>query len=196
MEKFIVPGSVALRLQFEESGDISLLQLSSILYDLTLLHDCIALTTISKYKEYKFSQHFWYREGRPLNPEHMLYVKKISHKSPITLVTAITVTAVAIGIPWVMLQAIDKIRNWKLNSEKLELEVKNLKLDNKQLYIENAKSKVDLESKLSERKAMETFLRITERIEKYKAPVIDAKFYVIGEDENDLPNPPQNKEAV
>ena len=133
----LLQSATGIRLTFEEKkgyaiqgkNKMSMLELSSFLYDFNLLHDCLALTTLPDYKDYYFAQYCWYRKGRPLHKEHQLYVNKINHNSPLELEVIIPIAAAALGMPWVILQAIEKIQNWKLNREKLQLEINNQQLE-------------------------------------------------------------------
>lgn len=179
----IEKGSTALRFRFQQPGELSLLQLSSFLYDFTLLHDCIVLATLAEYKEYLFSQDFLFRGGRPLNPQHTLYLRRISYGSPLELVTAITVAAAVAGIPLLLVQAFEKIHNWKLNRVKLELEVRNQRLATEKLQTNLVRAEVDLETALRKREAMETFNRVLKRIEASDLKVIDVDFYMIDGEE-------------
>ena len=132
---FLFIPSFGLRLTFEENSDfpinkhdaVSILELSSLLYDFNLLHDCVTLTALKDYNDYRFTQYFWYRKGRPLKPEHQLYLNKIHHKSPLMLEVLLPATLAGLTIPWLIIQATEKICNWRLNREKLKLEVENLR---------------------------------------------------------------------
>jgi len=158
----LINSPIILKMKFKESDSTSLLDLSSFFYYFNLLYDFSVIISLYRYKNYKFSQFFWYRKGRPIWKEHQLFLKEIQHKFPLEVVVIIGV----IGAFWALVQAIEKIYNWKINREKLELEVKNLKLDYDQKYMVNQKKYVELDYIIEKREAMKTFSKILTRLER------------------------------
>ena len=61
-----------------------------------------------------------------LPERHPLRVVRIRFESPGLLEIA-TVTSLGIGALWVLLQCVEKIENWRLNREKLKLEIEKLR---------------------------------------------------------------------
>jgi hypothetical protein len=188
--------AIALRLNFKETRPVlTLLDFSSFLYDFTLLHDCAILAVLPNYKEYRFSQYFWYRKGRPLLPEHQLLVRKVSHQSPLLLETVLTATAVTAGAVWAVVQAIDKIKNWRLNRQILTAQLDNLLIDreNKRTELQNNKlqvrlKEIEIEQNLERNEGTHTFAQIVRRIEEHPFEATDAEFIEINEQEVDTSN--------
>jgi hypothetical protein len=144
------PPSIIARFEFEEARYPFLLSVSSLFYDLELAHDLGILVTYMAYDSYKFGQDFWTRTGRPLEAAQRLRTFEIVKQSPLALELIIT----AVGGIWALTQIIDKVANWKLNRNKLELEVaklrqekalKDLEILDRQLTLEEAIQKRDAE---------------------------------------------------
>lgn len=162
----LLPGVTYISFTFEENSNIELnskrlvtiQELSTLLHNIEMLHECISLSAISDYENYRFTRFFWYRNSRKLKEEHQLYLNKINHNSPLGLEVIIPLTAGVLGIPWLLLQAVEKIQNWKLNREKLQLEVKKLRG-------EQLQRDAQLDRILMEKNAWETFNRILQKIE-------------------------------
>lgn len=95
-----------LQLQFVEDKYPLLLDVSSLMYDLVLAHDFGVILTEEEYSDYKFSQYFWYRQGRSIKPYHRIRTSRIIKESPLVLEVVIASTG---GI-WVLLQIIEKFR--------------------------------------------------------------------------------------
>jgi hypothetical protein len=177
----LLDGQSHLKFTFKEKSEIfidgsekiSVLDLSSSLYDLTLLYDCIALAAIPEYREYNFHRFFWFRNGRPVKDEHRLYLEKINQNSPLSLEVIIPLAASSFGVPWLIIQAAEKIKNWGLNRKKLELEVEKLELENDQKRLANLEKKIQLDSILTERGALQTFNRVIARLENDKLIATD-----------------------
>lgn len=113
----------ALELTFDEPSDVLLSDVSALLYDLELSHDFGLLLTVPTYESYTFDRYFWYRNGRPLQVEDRVRAGRISHESP--LFVEIILPTIA-GL-WGLIQIIQKVDTWKLEKEKLELEVRQLR---------------------------------------------------------------------
>jgi len=110
-------------LNFTESPDLLLADVSALLYDLELSHDFAVLLTDADYKSYEFNRYFWLRSGRPLRPDHRVRVGRVAHQSPFFLEVVVPTIA---GI-WGLIQILDAVDTWKLKREKLELEVRKLR---------------------------------------------------------------------
>ena len=120
-----------------------MLSLSSLLYDLELVHD---LSVIVMYDEYDtralVTPFFYYRKGRGIAPEHMVRAAGITKQSPLALEIAVA----AVGAVWAIVQIIEKVSNWSMNREKLRLEVAKLRS-------ETALKRFELDEKFEERLA-------------------------------------------
>jgi hypothetical protein len=130
-----------LRMEFEEAKFPFLLSMSSLLYDIELLHD---VSVILSYPEYEGTRmvapYFFFRNGRPIRPDHMARAAKVVKQSPLTLEVAIA----AVGGLWVLVQIVDKVSNWSLNRKKLRLEIEKLEY-------ETALKQLELADSLTER---------------------------------------------
>lgn len=174
---------VKIKFTFKEDGEyligneakVTIETLSSFLYDLNLLYDCLALALIEQYSDYNFSQFFYYRKGRPLKKEHKLYLNKIDHNSPLRLEVIIPLAASAVGIPWLILQSAQKIRNWKLERRKLEIEVQKAELDLIEKKEKLVNERLDIEEKLLRRDALKTYNNILKRIENHPFFAVDVE---------------------
>jgi hypothetical protein len=101
---------------------------------------------VEDYRDYKFSRYFWYRNGRPIKTDHRLRVRRIAKESPLTIELILAGVSISSGALLMLLQAIEKIQNWRLNREKLKLEVEKLRMEGEKLRLE-------LEQKVKEREA-------------------------------------------
>ena len=183
---------VKIKFFFKEEGEyfigdeakVTIETLSSFLYDLNLLNDCLALALIDEYSNYNFSQFFYYRKGRPLKKEHKLYLNKINHNSPLGLEVIIPLAASAAGIPWLILQSAQKIRNWKLERQKLEIEVQKAELDLNEKKAKLVNEQLDIEEKLLKREALQTYNNILKRIENHPFFAVYVEIEIIEPDNN------------
>jgi len=121
-----------MKLVFEDVKKPYLLDITSLLYDFELIHDFSLLSTAEEYSNYRFSQIFWYRNGRPLKPNHKLRVIRIEKLSPLTVELLIASVVVTSGALWTLAQIIEKVANWKLNRRKLWLEVQKLEREERE----------------------------------------------------------------
>lgn len=183
---------VKIKFSFKEEGEyfigdeakVTIETLSSFLYDLSLLNDCLALALIDEYSNYNFSHFFYYRKGRPLKKEHKLYLNKINHNSPLRLEVIVPLAASAAGIPWLILQSVQKIRNWKLERRKLEIEVQKAELDLNEKKVKLVNEQLDIEEKLLKREALQTYNNILKRIENHPFFAVDVEIEIIEPDNN------------
>jgi len=156
---------IKIRLVFEDEKKPYFLDVSSLFYDFELLHDFSLLLYAEEYHYYRFSQYFWYRRGRPLKDEHRLRALKIIKESPLTVELILSIVAVSSGAIWVIVQAIEKIGNWKLSREKLKLEVEKLRHEKNIRYYDEQKARIEMENKLQERESWDIFNSLLKRLE-------------------------------
>jgi hypothetical protein len=184
---------VKIKFTFKEDGEyfigdeakVTIETLSAFLYDLNLLNDCLALALIAQYSDYNFSQFFYYRKGRPLKKEHKIYLNKINHNSPLGLEVIITLAASAAGIPLLILKSAQKIRNWKLERRKLEIEVQKAELDLNEKKTKLVNEQLDIEKKLLKREALQTYNNILKRIENHPFFAVDVEIEMVEPDNYD-----------
>lgn len=120
----VAPDSGAyVSLLFDEPQDLRALDFSSLVYDIELAHDLSVMSYEGTFPESGDDRFFWYRNSRRLKPEHKLRLGKLSHRSPIF----IEVIAGCIGGALGLIQIFKMIDTWKLEKEKLELEVSKLR---------------------------------------------------------------------
>jgi hypothetical protein len=170
--------------QIGSNSNLPLMDFSSILYDINLLGDCITLASIEKYSNFKFSSNFFYRKGRPIENDHKLYLNSLNRNSPLSIELLIPLAATALGIPWLLLQAFEKIRNWNLNHEKLKLDIEQLKLDNQQKKIDNIERLVQLDEILHARGANKTFESINKRFDNSNLTATDIEINFLNNDDD------------
>jgi hypothetical protein len=184
---------VKIKFTFKEYGEyfigdeakVTIETLSSFLYDLNLLYDCLALALIDQYSDYNFSQFFYYRKGRPLKKEHKLYLNRINHNSPLGLEVIIPLAASSAGIPWLILQSAQKIRNWKLERRKLEIEVQKAELDLNEKKAKLVNEQLGIEEKLLRREAFQAYNNVLKRIENHPFFAVDVEIEMIEPDNYD-----------
>jgi len=157
--------NIRLRMVFSEEEKPYLSNISSLLYDFELLHDYSLLISVEKYAYYKFSQRFWYRTGRPIEPNHKLRAAKIIKESPLTIELIMTGVAISSGALWAIAQVIDKIANWRLNRKKLKLQIKKLEREIEKSPQDEEKARLDLERKMLERRAFGIARALVRRFE-------------------------------
>lgn len=150
--------TINMRLVFREARKPYLLDVSSLLYDFELLHDFSLLIRAEEYHNYRFSQYFWYRRGRPLKPSHRLRAIRIVKESPLTVELIIAGVVASSGALWTIIQIAGKIANWKLNKKKLKKEIR--KSDG-----ERGISNLDLEEIVQMRRAFGIQGRLIRRFE-------------------------------
>jgi len=158
-----------LHLRFGESKYPNLEDISSLLYDLVLIHDLGAMLVLSEYRQYHFTQYFTYRNHRRLAPKHKLRTVAISKRSPLWL----DLVGSATGI-WALIQLVDKVANWKLNKKKLLLEIQKLEYEVALKHVEVLEKTKVLEEQLQRRDAMSMANRLIRRLEQSPMNLEDA----------------------
>jgi len=158
--------SIKMRLVFEDQKKPYFLDVSSLFYDFELLYDLSSLLYAKDYYDYRFSQYFWYRRGRPLKDEHRLRAFRIIKESPLTVELILNIVAVSSGAIWLIAQAIEKIGNWKLNREKLKLEIEKLRRESNLLSYDEKRARIEMERKLQERECLMIFNPLLRRLER------------------------------
>jgi len=180
-----IPSPVAIQMIFEEEGNFEILgknkvtvtELSNLLYDFVLLYEVVTISAIGGH--YKFSPFLRYRNNRHLKPDHQLYLGRINHNSPLSFEVIIPLAAAMAGIPWLVIQALEKIQNWKLSKEKLRLEIEKLRRDIRQKKIESSKQEIELDNLLYQHETESIFNRIVVRIEKNKFRAIEIEINIL-----------------
>lgn len=97
-------------------------EVSTFLYDFNFVYEVFRLGTDPEYRGYEFSDQTWSREHRPISRDDQLHIVTLRHESPLLLIAAATVLPGAIGAVWGLLQIVEKIANWPLNRQMLQLQ--------------------------------------------------------------------------
>lgn len=153
--------SLVVRFEFKEDKYPFLLSVSSLFYDFELAHDLSILLSYPQYEDYEFSRYFWYRNGRPLSPFHKLRTFGITKNSPLTL----EVVVAAVGGIWLLVQILEKVSNWKLNREKIRLEIEKLRREIALKDVEILEKQGQLETRLEQRKAVHVCNQLIKRLD-------------------------------
>jgi len=164
-----------LKLVFSEESRPLLLDISSLLYDFELLHDFSLILCAEDYSNYTFSRLFWFRNGRPIITDHRVRVARIVKESPLIIELVLAGISVGSGALWVLLQATEKIQNWRLSREKLKLEVEKLRMEKEKL-------KLELEQKIQQREAIHFFNSLITRLERLPMKLVDMEITLEGDD--------------
>lgn len=169
---------IKMTLVFSETEVSFLRDISSLLYDLELIHDLMILAFVEDYCGYRFTNVFYFRKGRPVKPSHRIRVGKIIKESPLTIELAVA----SIAAFWVLIQAFEKMVNLPLNREKLRLEVKNLGLEVEKRIFEVESRELELIERRLGFEGMRIFISLLKRLENNPLKLEDASFEVIKED--------------
>ncbi len=169
---------IKMTLIFSETEVSYLRDISSLLYDLELIHDLMILAIVEDYYTYRFTHYFYYRKGRPVKPIHRIRVAKIIKESPLTIELAVA----SIAAFWVLIQALEKIVNLPLNREKLRLEIKNLGLEVDRRILEGEKRELKLIEQRLGYEGMKIYISLLKRLGNNPLKLEDASFEVIEED--------------
>jgi hypothetical protein len=99
-----------------------LLDVNSFLYDFNLLYEFARIGNDPSYSNYTLSRFSWTRKNRPLSESDQLRVVQLRHESPLLLVVIVAAVPSAVAAIWGMVQTTEKITNWKINREILQLQ--------------------------------------------------------------------------
>jgi hypothetical protein len=115
--------AATLSLTFEQGPDPSLHDVGATLYDISLLWDWAVLSQLPEHEDYGFGN-FWYRFGRPVRPDHRLYVATLKLQSPMKLETKVTIAAAAAAVLSTFANVAMTVPNWSLNRHLLSAQVR------------------------------------------------------------------------
>jgi len=159
---------VKMKLVFDDEKKPFFLDVTTLFYDLELLHDLFLLLYVEDYHDYKFSRRFFYRRGRPLKSNHRLRTFRIIKESPLTIELIVSIVVVSSGAFWALIQAIEKIVNYKINREKLKLEIEKLRRENNLISYREEITKMEKElqeKELQERECFKILNSLLKRLE-------------------------------
>lgn len=185
-----------IRLTFKHEKNPYLLDISSLFYDFELLHDFCLILYVDDYEYYKFGPYFWYRKGRPIKNKHRLRVFKIVKESPLTIELITGIIVALSGALWAIVQAIEKISNWKLNREKLKKEIERLEKEIEIKFYEAQKAKIEFEQKLLERNAWKIFYLILRRLEANSIVLDNLEISAYSEQQGEFDDVEDKKDSI
>jgi|NGEPerStandDraft_6_1074524.scaffolds.fasta_scaffold67926_2 hypothetical protein len=96
-------------------------QVSSFLYDFNLLYEFSRVIVDPEYSSYRFSRYSGFRNQKRIGEDDKLKLDLLSQGSPLELIALVTAIPAAAATLWALTQTAEKIRNWSLNREILEL---------------------------------------------------------------------------
>jgi hypothetical protein len=99
------------------------------LHDLNLLYEFSRVIVDSKYRDYRFSRFFAYRNRRRIDPVDQLRVERLRQQSPLSIVAIVVAAPSAAATIWVVVQALEKIANFALNRDILRLTREKLRIE-------------------------------------------------------------------
>jgi len=176
---------LVLVLTFEHEMDPLLRDLSALLVDMELLHDYCTLITYEDYVDYEFGPRFWYRARPRVAPEHMLRAARVIKQSPLTIELLISAT----GGAFLLIQCMEKVRNWKLNRRKLELEVSKLVYEGNLLKLEEERRALEVRASARLNETVSVLERLLGRLETSSFKLTDCRIelttYLASEDKGD-----------
>ena len=169
-----------LTLKAEPKGSVTLLEMTSFLYDFNLLYEVSRLAVDPKYEAFHFSPAAYYRQGRPLRTSDRLRVRRVVYGSPlevVAVVEAVGVAAVAVATAvWLVVQAVEKIANFRLNRKKLKEELAKLESENSKVTALNDEHPRHL---LERREALELYDKIVGRLLNADIRVVEVTVRVV-----------------
>jgi hypothetical protein len=96
-------------------------QVSSFLYDFNLLYEFSRVVVDPTYSSYRFSRYSGFRNQKRVGEDDKLKLDLLSQGSPLELIALVTAIPASAAALWALTQTAEKIRNWSLNREILEL---------------------------------------------------------------------------
>jgi hypothetical protein len=147
----------------------TLIDVSSFLYDWNLLYEFSRIVVDPRYADFKFSRFSVDRGAKRIRPEDRLEVQRLRVESPIELITIVAAVSAVATTLWVMTQTVEKIANFRLNREHLELQRDKLRKelhaghDNVQAYL--SEGDATFREQLRIREADRYFNRVERRLD-------------------------------
>ena len=182
-------------LRGEEEEKFPLLEdMYTFLHDFNMIYEISRVATDPNYDEFPFPQLIYFGDNGlniKIREEDRLHVESMSKKSPLELITVVAAVPATIGAIWGVVQIIEKVVNFRLNRRKLKEEVRKLEIENAQnnfppvvsepmdstFLFENPRF---LESRLEERRAIEYYRRIGDRLIKSKIEIVEVNIELRG----------------
>jgi hypothetical protein len=130
-----------IRLTAGEESSLELVNLSSFLYDLVILHDRLLMLFSEEYNYPSYlSFYFYRRSGRPIKKFDRLQVRQVSKESPLTVELLIPAAIGVAAFSWTLIQILEKLADFRndraikgLNRRNLELDVARKEIELREL---------------------------------------------------------------
>ncbi|NTW33333.1 MAG: hypothetical protein HGB12_12050 [Bacteroidetes bacterium] len=156
-----------LKLKTVEDEFPELENVSSFIYYFNMIYELNRLKYDENYFDKDISRQYYYRNGRGVGYSDKLHLAKISHQSPIEIVTIATATGAAIAAILSTVKIVSMIGNFKLGrenlklqNEKLQLEIENLKKTAEHKHLDIP---IDWYHKSPSRNDIDQYIHIAER---------------------------------
>jgi hypothetical protein len=91
------------------------------LHDLNLLYEFSRVIVDPKYRGYRFSRFFTYRNRRRIDADDQLRIERLTQQSPLYIATVVAALPATAATIWIGVQIFEKIANFSLNREILKL---------------------------------------------------------------------------
>ena len=128
------PPYIELTTRGEDAASPTLTELVSFLKNFNELYEIMRLNADPRFIEYMpYTPDFSESGAPPLREEERLRIVRLTQRSPLFLVTALTATPTAIASIWGLLQIAEKIQNWSMNRELLRQQLDKLRFENSKM---------------------------------------------------------------
>lgn len=97
------------------------------LHDMNLLYEFSRVIVDPKYRDYRFSRFFVYRNRQRVEPDDQLRLQSLTQESPLEIAAIVAAAPSAAATIWILIQAFDKISNYSLNRDILKLSREKLR---------------------------------------------------------------------
>lgn len=99
------------------------------LHDVNLLYEFSRVIVDPKYREYRFSRFFVYRNRRRIESGDQLRIQRLTQESPLEIAAVVAAVPAAATSLWILIQVFEKIANFSLNRDILKLTREKLRRD-------------------------------------------------------------------
>ena len=91
------------------------------LHDLNLFYEFSRVIVDPKYRDYRFSRFFAYRNRQRIEPDDQLRIQRLAQESPLEIAAIVAAGPSAATTIWILIQAFEKIANYSLSRDILKL---------------------------------------------------------------------------
>jgi hypothetical protein len=172
--RYIKPGSSApsddfrtVKLVLAGADDPPLSSVTSVLYDLELVHALSTMVAHERYDDRSLATpYFYFRTGHRLHKEDEAFVLRLTKASPLTIEMVIA----CIGALWILLQMVEKVSNWRQVREKLELENRKLRSE---AELKRLELQEKYEARMKQREAEALERQLVARMERSELKLVE-----------------------